>query len=122
VAEVSRQFESVLLRQILGAARKTIFRSKFNEDSMASGIYQDMTTSQLADAISRNGSFGLARSLEAQLIRQNGVRPSPGSESNERSGRSEIVQAAGHSDVAAGEDARAPGPSPSAANVRRIDF
>jgi Rod binding domain-containing protein len=71
VAEVSRQFEAVLLRQILGAARKTIFKSKFSEDSMASGIYQDMTTSQLADAISRSGGFGLARSLEAQLIRQN---------------------------------------------------
>lgn len=71
VAEVSRQFESVLLRQILGQARKTVFKSKFSEDSMTSGIYQDMATSQLADAISRSGSFGLARSLEAQLIRQN---------------------------------------------------
>jgi Rod binding domain-containing protein len=70
LAEVSRQFESVLLRQILGAARKTIFKSKFNEESMASGIYHDMTTIQLADAISRSGSLGLARSLEAQLIRQ----------------------------------------------------
>jgi Rod binding domain-containing protein len=70
VAEVSRQFESVLLRQILGQGRKTIFKSKFNEDSMASGVYQDMATGQLADAISRSGSFGLARSLEAQLIRQ----------------------------------------------------
>ena len=75
VAEVSRQFESVLLRQILGQGRKTIFKSKFNEDSMASGVYQDMATSQLADAISHSGSFGLARSLEAQLIRQN-VNPS----------------------------------------------
>ena len=72
VAEVSRQFESVLLRQILGQGRKTVFHSKFNEDSMASGIYHDMATSQLADAISRSGSFGLARSLEAQLVRQTG--------------------------------------------------
>jgi Rod binding domain-containing protein len=71
VAEVSRHFEAVLLRQILGAARKTIFKSKFSEDSMASGIYQDMTTGQLADAISHSGGFGLARSLEAQLIQQN---------------------------------------------------
>jgi Rod binding domain-containing protein len=71
VAEVSRQFESVLLRQILGAGRKTVFKSKLNQDSMASGIYQDMATNQLADAISRSGSFGLARSLEAQLVRQN---------------------------------------------------
>ena len=70
VAEVSRQFESVLLRQILGQGRKTVFHSKFNQDSMSSGIYQDMATNQLADAISRSGSFGLARSLEAQLIHQ----------------------------------------------------
>jgi Rod binding domain-containing protein len=71
VGEVSRQFESVLLRQILGQARKTIFNSKMNQDSMTSGIYQDMVTSQLADSISRSGSFGLARSLESQLARQN---------------------------------------------------
>jgi flagellar protein FlgJ len=70
VSEVSRQFESVLLRQILGQARKTTFNSKFNPDSMTSGIYQDMVTNQLAESISRSGSFGLARSLEAQLVRQ----------------------------------------------------
>lgn len=70
VGEVSRQFESVLLRQILGQARKTTFSSKFNQDTMTSGIYQDMVTNQLAESISRSGSFGLARSLEAQLVRQ----------------------------------------------------
>jgi len=70
VSEVSRQFESVLLRQILGEGRKTVFSSKFNQNSMTSGIYQDMVTNQLAESISRSGSFGLARSLEAQLIHQ----------------------------------------------------
>lgn len=70
VTEVSRQFESVLLRQILGQARKPVFKSKFNEESMSSGIYHDMVTSQLADGISRSGSFGLARSLQAQLVHQ----------------------------------------------------
>ena len=70
VAEASRQFEAVLLRQILGQARKTVFRPKFNQDSATSDIYQDMITNQLADGISRTGSFGVARSLEAQLLRQ----------------------------------------------------
>ena len=70
VGEVSRQFESVLLRQILGQARKTVFRSTTNPDSMTAGIYQDLVTSQLADSISRSGSFGLARSLETQLAKQ----------------------------------------------------
>ena len=70
VAEVSRQFESVLLRQILGQARKTVFASKLNEDSVSSGIYRDMVTAQLAEGISKSGSFGLARALETQLTRQ----------------------------------------------------
>ena len=70
VREVSRQFESVLLRQILGQARKTVFNSKFNRDSATSNIYQDMVTTQLADSMSRSGSFGLARSLEVQLAKE----------------------------------------------------
>src|ERR1044071_7544475 len=67
VAEVSRQFESVLLRQILGQARKTVFASKLNEDSVSSGIYRDMVTSQLAEGISKSGTFGLAHALQTQL-------------------------------------------------------
>ena len=70
IAEVSRQFEAVLLRQILGAARKTVFKSAMNQDSLSSGIYQDMVTDQLAESISRSGSFGLARSLQSQLQHQ----------------------------------------------------
>ena len=70
IAEVSRQFEAVLLRQILGSARKTVFKSPVNQDSLSSGIYQDMVTDQLAESISRSGSFGLARSLQSQLQHQ----------------------------------------------------
>ncbi len=68
--EASRQFEALMLRQILGQGRKTVFHSKFNQESMTSGIYQDMITGQLADGISRSGGLGLARSLEAQLTKQ----------------------------------------------------
>ncbi len=42
IAEASRQFEAVLLRQILGSARKTVFKSAVSEESLSSGIYQDM--------------------------------------------------------------------------------
>ena len=70
VAELSRQFEGVLLRQILGQARKTIFQSKTDEESASGAIYQDMVTSQLAESISKSGSFGLAKSLQTQLSRQ----------------------------------------------------
>lgn len=70
VGELSRQFEAVLLRQILAEGQKTVFKSKYNQDTTTSGIYQDMITNQMADGISRSGSFGLAHSLERELGRQ----------------------------------------------------
>lgn len=72
--EASRQFESLLLRQILTAARKTVIHSDLETKSTATDIYQDLVNSQLADAISQSGTFGLARSLQVQLGRQ--VHPS----------------------------------------------
>jgi len=67
IAEASRQFEAVLLRQILSDARKPVFKSSLTEKSATSAIYDDMVTSQFADSISRSGEFGLARSLASQL-------------------------------------------------------
>lgn len=67
IGEVARQFEAVLLRQILSEAQKKIFHSTADPDSMAGGIYRDMMTDQLAEKISSSGSFGLARVLERQL-------------------------------------------------------
>ena len=70
VAEVSRQFEAVLLRQILQQTRKTTLPSASSSDATTSGIYDDMINNQLADSISRSGSFGLAKSLQGQLAHQ----------------------------------------------------
>jgi len=70
VQEVGRQFEAVLLRQILSAAQKTVFASSANPQSSATGIYQDMLSNQLADAISRSRSLGLGESLGHQLAQQ----------------------------------------------------
>lgn len=70
VGELSRQFEAVLLRQILGQAQKPVFKSKFRDESVAGGIYQDLTVNQLADQISQSGDFGVARSLNSQLLKQ----------------------------------------------------
>ena len=40
------------------------------DDSAVGGIYKDMVTAQLAESISKSGSFGLAQSLQAELTRQ----------------------------------------------------
>lgn len=68
VAEATRQFEAVLLRQILTAARKQVhLTGDDTPPSAADEMYQDMINTQLADAISRSGDFGLARSLQVQF-------------------------------------------------------
>jgi Rod binding domain-containing protein len=70
IAEVSRQFEAVLLRQILSAAQKTVFASSANPNSASAEIYRDMLTTQLADTISHSKALGLANSLSHELNHQ----------------------------------------------------
>jgi flagellar protein FlgJ len=70
VGQACRQFEAVFLRQIFQEARKTVISSSLNHDSATSGIYNDMVNNQLADSVSRSGAFGLAKSLQAQLVHQ----------------------------------------------------
>ncbi len=70
VKEACRQFEAVLLRQILGEARKNVIHSSSADDSNTAGIYNDMINNQMADSISKSGAFGLAKSLQTQLVHQ----------------------------------------------------
>ena len=74
IAEATRQFEAVLLRQILTEAQKPTFKSKYNEESTATGIYRDMSVEQIADAISRSGHLGLGQALRGQLQQQLDVK------------------------------------------------
>jgi len=76
IAEVSRQFEAVLLRQILSQAQKPMFKnSLFPSGGATNAIYQDMVTQQLADRISQGGTFGFARVLEQQLTVESKAKP-----------------------------------------------
>jgi Rod binding domain-containing protein len=70
VREVSRQFEAILLRQILQEAQKATFHSTLQSNSVANSIYNDMIIQQLADGISKAGTLGLAESYQHQLSQQ----------------------------------------------------
>ena len=72
ITQVSRAFESVLLRQILQETEKPLLSSSASDRSAAAGIYREMASNQLADAVARSGGFGLAHSLEAALQRKAG--------------------------------------------------
>src|SRR4051812_48955613 len=65
-SEMTRQFEAVLLRQILNEAQKPAFKSKFAATGVSSAIYQDMMVNQLADKISSSRTVGLAQELQTQ--------------------------------------------------------
>jgi peptidoglycan hydrolase FlgJ len=94
VKEACRQFEAVLLRQVLSEARKTVITSSEKKDSNETDIYNDMVNNQLADSISHSGAFGLAKSLEKQLIRQ--VLPKHGEQSQPMPAPAPVVPAGKH--------------------------
>ena len=62
VAKVSRQFESILLRQIIGESMKPLL-----ESGPSGQVYGYMLTSSLADQISAGGGLGLAHILQTQI-------------------------------------------------------
>ena len=69
IAEASRQFEAMLLRQILSETQKPVIKSEFSDNSTAAGIYQDLATNQMADSMSKSGTFGFAQVFDRQLDR-----------------------------------------------------
>lgn len=77
VAEAGRQFEAILMRQILGEAMKPVFKSEFTGQSAQAGIYQDLVVNQLAENLTRSGGLGLASSLNHELARQLAAAPKP---------------------------------------------
>lgn len=67
IHEASRQFEQIMLQQILSEMQKPVITSELTDDSAASDIYQGYITNALADSMSKSGSFGFAKIFEQQL-------------------------------------------------------
>jgi Rod binding domain-containing protein len=80
--EMTRQFEAVLLRQILTEAHKPVIPSKNASAGVSSSIYQDMMVNQMADSISSSRTLGLSQELEKQLSRQVGGKEKPHAAAN----------------------------------------
>jgi peptidoglycan hydrolase FlgJ len=70
ISEASRQFEAVLLRQVLAQVQTPAVKSSLFGHSVAGDVYRDLVTQQLAEQISRSGAFGLGHQLEGQLQQQ----------------------------------------------------
>jgi Rod binding domain-containing protein len=70
VAELARQFEGVMIRQMLREARQPMTDPAIGGGSSETRAYTDMVTDRMADAITSGGGIGVASSLQAQLLRQ----------------------------------------------------
>ncbi len=71
VAEVSRHFEAMLLRQFLGEATKPMMGGESGMSSTMRDIYQDLVVNTLAEQISTGGKFGLTQAFQRQLMPRN---------------------------------------------------
>lgn len=69
-AEAARQFEAIMLRQILDESLGKVFNK-----GPGGHIYGYMITDALADGISKGGGLGLARVIESQLTERKSVGP-----------------------------------------------
>ncbi len=67
IHEASREFEVIMLQQILSEMQKPVINSEFTDDSTASDIYQSYATNAIAESMSKSGSFGFAKIFEQQL-------------------------------------------------------
>ena len=63
-AEVSAQFEAILLRQLLAPTMSSMLGK---EGGAASSVYGDMLTDTMAQQLTRGSGMGLARLIEQQL-------------------------------------------------------
>lgn len=67
IHEASREFEVVMLQQILAETQKPVITSELTDDSTAGDIYQGYISNALAESMSKSGSFGFAKIFEQQL-------------------------------------------------------
>ena len=66
VAKVSRQFESILVRQFLGESMKPLL-----ENGPSGQVYGYLLTDSLAESISAGGGLGLSHIIQTQLTKNN---------------------------------------------------
>ena len=67
IAEMSRQFETVLVKQYLEDGLKPIFKGILGENTAKHAMYRSLFTDALADNITQSSSFGFAHALQVQL-------------------------------------------------------
>ncbi len=66
-----REFEALFVNYMLKAMKQTVNRTKFDDGGFGSDLYDDLFTVEVAKAISKNGSFGIAETLYRKITGEN---------------------------------------------------
>lgn len=69
LAQATKQFEAIFVRQMLSAARKTDFGGDIL-GGQGLDTFRTMQDERFADIAAETGAFGMARMIELQLARQ----------------------------------------------------
>ena len=73
--QACRDFEGLLLEQMLAAMRRSVPESGLFGTSAAAGIYESIRDQELAEDLAGRGGLGLADALYQQLSRKDGQKP-----------------------------------------------
>ena len=65
---VSRQFESLFVNQLISAMRKTVVRDGLIPESQGEKVYQAMLDQQYAQRMSDTDQIGLSKIIYEQLV------------------------------------------------------
>ena len=67
IAEVSKQFEAIILRNFLKDSLKPVFKTYLNQENSQNSIYRYHLVDSLAESMSQREALGISNMLQMQL-------------------------------------------------------
>lgn len=86
--KAAREFEALFVGMMLKSMRETVGKDMLAGKGQSDEIYRSLLDQEYAKAIAEQGGLGLAKMIEAQLIKQPDMKQHP--EENSESGNSPL--------------------------------
>lgn len=86
--KAAREFETLFVGMMLKSMRETVGKDMLAGKGQSEEIYRSMLDQEYAKAVAEQGGLGLAKMIEAQLIKRPDAKPRP--DNNAASGTSPL--------------------------------
>lgn len=77
IRKAAREFESLFVSMMLKSMRETVGKDKLTGGGHGEEAYQSLLDQEYAKAAAENGSLGLARTIEKQLLAEGAGKKKP---------------------------------------------